>query len=935
MPLSRRSGPSVFAAGRGQSATPAARQFRSLRLRVVLGLLLAVWSVFAAYAWLTIGYRYRQAEDSLQQRADRLATLIAGALARPMYDFNTLAVESTVRAVSADPDTTAIRVVDGDGAEVTATRAPDPDPDASIRVVRRIVYRDGERTTDLGQVSVAMSRASLAADLRSMIVNSVATILLLAAVMTISIYLVFRNLARPFRDILQSMDALERGETAITLSGLERDDEIGRMSEAVMRFRDAIVNRRLAEEETRTLLAEKNAVLNNALVGILVTHQHLVVSCNARLEQILGYQHDELCGKSMSLLFDTQETFDRIGYASRMAFLQGDNYSEEVMLLRRDGGTFAAAITGRALDPAQPDGTQTWIVADITERRHAEEEVKRYRHHLESLVAERTTEAVRAREEAELANKAKGSFLAAMSHEIRTPMNAIIGMSGLAMKSGLEPRQYEYVRKINVSAKLLLGIINDILDISKIESGRLQLEDSGFDLRAVTENVCNFAQLLADEKGLRFSLAVAPDVPRFLVGDPLRLTQILTNLAGNAVKFTQAGAVDVRCRSETSGPSSGDAGPGWARLHFSVSDTGIGLSDEQQARLFRPFMQADASTTRRYGGTGLGLAISKQLVSMMGGRIWVDSEVGKGSTFHFIVRLQIADDDMQARLSAASQPVAENLVARTLPALPAGFTVLLAEDNRFNQELVLELLADAGVAVEIVENGLEALRRLEVQHFDVVLMDVMMPEMDGLEAVRRIRLDSRWRDLPVIALTANAGLEDRQSCLAAGMNEVLTKPFEAADLYRVLHEVARSARLAPGDASAALAPATAAFADSAASADAADALPELPGLDIATLLRRMKGRSGSVRRVLAIFREQYAEGAAPLRKLLAAGDFETLHRAAHTLKGAAGSLAAAATQEAARMLEEAAKASDAAAAGDALLRLEPELAHLLAGLSRV
>ena len=244
---------------------------------------------------------------------------------------------------------------------------------------------------------------------------------------------------------------------------------------------------------------KKNAMLNNVLVGILVTHQRLVVSCNTRLEQIFGFSPGEMAGKSSRVLFDSDETFDRVGYAARLALTQGSNYSEELMLRRKNGELFPAVITGRAVNSTDPDGTCTWIIADVTERRHAEAEVRRYRHHLEALVSERTAELQKAREEADLANQAKGSFLAAMSHEIRTPMNAIIGMSGLAMKSGLDARQYEYVRKINVSARLLLGIINDILDISKIESGRLQL---GNRLRPAQRprGMATFASQLAEER---------------------------------------------------------------------------------------------------------------------------------------------------------------------------------------------------------------------------------------------------------------------------------------------------------------------------------------------------------------------------------------------------------------------------------------------------
>lgn len=389
-----------------------------------------------------------------------------------------------------------------------------------------------------------------------------------------------------------------------------------------------------------------------------------------------------------------------------------------------------------------------------------------------------------AKEAAEAANRAKSGFLANMSHEIRTPMNAIIGLSHLALRTGPEPRLHDYLYKIESSARSLLRIINDVLDLSKIEAGKLALEHIPYALQEVIAQLHTLASVRAEEKGLEFQCRVAPDTPEHLIGDPLRFGQILLNLASNAVKFTEQGRVVVSIRAARRD----EAGRCW--LECVVADTGIGMSAAEQAHLFQAFSQADASTTRRYGGTGLGLSITRRLVDLLGGEISCESEPGEGSVFTVCVPMALAETEGKVDTVGTLAPGGTQQRTRSLRrGCLQGLRVMVVEDNLINQQVARELMEDVGARVVVAENGAQALQLADASPIDLVLMDLQMPVLDGIAATRELR--ARGHTMPILAMTASAMVEDRERCLQAGMNDYIPKPLDvdlmAAALARTLN----------------------------------------------------------------------------------------------------------------------------------------------------
>jgi len=800
------------------------------------------------------------------------------------------------------------------------------------------------------------------------------------------------------------------------------------LSAALAGQRAEIADRQHAEESARASEHFLNNIVENIPDMIFVKEAATLrfVRFNKAGEQLLGYSREEFIGKDVHDMFPKDEAdFFALKDRAVLESRQMVDIPEEPVHTRR-GTRLVHTMKIPILDVHGEPQFLLGISRDITEQKRADEELQRHREHLEDMIHERTAELVVAKEQADAANQAKSDFLANMSHEIRTPMNAILGMAYLALQSGLDPQQQHYVQRVHGAAESLLGIINDILDFSKIEAGKLDIEAIPFNLGDVMDGLANLVGLSAEEKGLELLFAQPPQLPMALIGDPSRLGQVLLNLGYNAVKFTERGEVVVGVELvEHSGTA--------VRLRFEVRDTGIGMTPAQQAHLFQPFSQADASTSRRYGGTGLGLAISRHIVRLMGGELEVDSTWGAGSRFHFSLafalqaehaqpvlaghpglhgsRVLIVDDNAGAReilsamsralglladtavdgqealskvaaADAADEPyrvmlldwkmpgldgiecayqlgrreggrhptptvlmltafnrddVLRRLAERQLavgallikPVTPStlfdacgavlgvaverprrstqreeallahqdrlrGAHVLLVEDNAINREIALTLLDRAGILASVAGDGQEALDMLAQQSFDGVLMDCQMPVMDGYAATRALRAQPRWRDLPVIAMTANAMVGDRDKALAAGMDDHIAKPIKVEEMFATL------ARWIRPLAAAACVP---------AAADGgqvrADPLAGLVGVDSRAGVAAMMGDSTLYVHLLRMFRDRELDFVERFRAARARGATETAMRMAHDLKSVTGSLAVRSVHPAASALERA------------------------------
>ncbi|MBF0508479.1 MAG: response regulator [Deltaproteobacteria bacterium] len=865
------------------------------------------------------------------------------------------------------------------------------DPKSKDDVLGSAFHQMINYLNDMAQVAASVSTGDLGAQIEPRSPHDV----LGHAFLNMSIYL---------KTLAKAATSIAAGDFGLKIKPLSENDVLGHAFSSMSRQLQENIDA-LAESEKKY-----RDIFENAIEGLFQsTPEGRYLNANSSMARLLGYDSPTDLTSSVEDIA-TQCYVDPTDHERLLETLyrHGRVINFENQLRRKNGGTFWGAISLYSVFSDQGELVHyEGTLIDIDERKQKEQAEKE-------------------REAAEAATRAKGEFLANMSHEIRTPMNAIIGFSSLALKTGLTGKQRDYLTKIESSAKSLLGIINDILDFSKIEAGKLEMEAIDFRLDNLMTDVANMVSVKAAEKGIELIVHLANDVPRTLIGDPLRLGQILINLTNNAVKFTESGHILVKAGLV-------DANQEHCRIRFSVTDSGIGMTPEQTEKLFTAFSQVDTSVTRKFGGTGLGLAISKSLVEMMGGNISVTSQPGQGSTFSFTagfdissgceqpqtapvdlagLKVLVVDDNEAARivlsemltsfrfettavesgdaalkeLARASaekpydlvfmdwkmpgmdgistsqhikqdsklaqvpliimitafgreeimrkagkagindflmKPVSPSLLFDTImgvfgreapstgrPHLEVvsqteiledieGSKVLLVEDNVMNRQVATEILESAGLVVEMVTNGREAVDAVFKTDYDLVLMDVQMPVMGGYEATRLIRREDRFQDLPIIAMTAHAMKGAKEECLAAGMNDYVSKPIDPEQLFTTMtrwikpgvrqnaEEIKeRRSKLKEQEGQVVL-PA------------------HLPGVDIAAGLARLQGNAGLYRQLLLDFSNKYHAVTEEIHRLILADDLETAERIAHTVKGIAGNISAQDVHRIAGQLEEA------------------------------
>jgi len=895
---------------------------RSLQSIIIITLVASATLMMVAFGILNYYTEYQKTKNILQNNLEATSNQIALSINQPLRTLNMEGIGKIIESFMLDENLYAVVIKEQNKVIAARTRdehwriIPATQNISAPELIHKklaIVYAG----QTIGEMDVYITLRFIREDLKHALTRGVVYLLFFNIILLSILFIVLKNA------VINPLKTIE--DYAIKVGNSDYDDrvymphiiparEITNLKTAIEKMVDQDKLRYMELQSSQMAMrdaeAQYRAIFNNATEGIFqIARDGRPIKINPALAQMLGYS-------------SSQELIEHFQDPTIEIYSNPKRRDEFVSLMKEFGIVKDFEYLAR-----RRDGTFITTMIDAHLIRNSSGEILYYEGIVRDITGKKRMEELRiAKEAAEKTAQSKNEFLANISHEIRTPMNAIIGFTNLARQNELSPKLRNYLNIIARSSRNLLHLINDILDFSKIEAERLEMESVDFELDEVVKNTSEIVSLKAQEKKIRFLVSVNPGVPKELVGDPYRLRQILLNLADNAVKFTNSGFVMI-------GIEPVELNMDNCLLMFSVKDTGIGMTAEHIARLFKPFAQADSSMTRRFGGTGLGLAISRHLVELMGGKIQVESQMGKGSTFYFTIQLLRRHHQFKRypAAEAFSPEIASSLGPPSEESLSdlKGARILLVEDNVINQELTLEILNDIGLHVDIAGNGQKALEQLRLASYDLILMDVQMPVMNGLETTVLIKENPQWKDIPIVAMTAHDTVRDKQECIKTGMNDYITKPLDIHLLMSILVKWIKphgqQTRISIN------------HPRHTADREIFDVEPSfvIPGVDVADGLERLQGNKRVYIKLLKSFIQHHRHARQDISRAIKVEDYNKAAVIAHTIKGAAANLSMTAVAASASQLQEKARSGNMEHINSALISLVTELDAVGASIAQL
>jgi len=871
------------------------RPEKSLKTIIIITLATTAAIVMIAFSVLNYYREYQSAKEKLHVSVDAISAQISSGITQPLWTMNIEGMVNVIESFMQNRILYGVVVRDNHRIVAAITRdenwrivPTDRDiPSSGLLYKKSRLIHAGKSIGTLEIfITPRFSREDLHQDLLIEGIYFIFFIFILIFILFLVLINTVINPIKTLEDYALKVSAVDLNER-VYMPYVRLTQETTNLKLAIEKMVERNNVRYLELNSSQMALRETEAkyrgIFHDATEGIFqIAPDGRMLTANPAMAQILGYTSvDELLKVYNNPPADIYS--NPIKISEMLSFIKKYGYVKDIEYVAR-----------------RSDKTPITTLVDAHAIRDETGKVLYYEGMLRDITERKRLDELRiAKEAAEKTTQSKNEFLANMSHEIRTPMNAIIGFSNLALQNELSPKLRNYLQTISGSARNLLHLINDILDFSKLEARHLEIESVDFQLDEVIRNTSDLVSLKAQEKNIQLTVSIAQNVPNELIGDPLRLNQVLLNLANNAIKFTSSGHVIIRVDAID---ITGDT----CQLKFSVEDTGIGMSEEHLSKLFKPFSQADSSITRKYGGTGLGLAISKHLVEIMGGRIQVESQLDKGSIFYFTINLIRRERDFK-RLSGTdsvwNQPISQKTKAAELRNIK-GAKILLVEDNIINQQLTTEILKEIGLHVEISNNGQEALEQLDKTKYDLILMDVQIPVMSGLETTTLIRKISHLKDIPIVAMTAHDTVRTKKECLAVGMNDFITKPLDIELLFSILIKWLAPRSQKDGEKTDQPLPGPETI------TSCADLPDSLPGINLAEGLGRLQSNKRLYLNLLTSFLNHYATVENEIAQTIQASDYRVVAVKAHTIKGAAANLSLVDVADSAGQLEEKAQGDD-------------------------